>query len=56
MKSLQLLQQAIDHGLAPALDLGVEKDSGLKSLHGDPRFTELIAHAKQRAAAAQKPK
>lgn len=55
-EALQLLQQAIDHGLAPALDLGVEKDSGLKSLHGDPRFTELIAHAKQRAAAAQKPK
>ena len=32
-----------------------ETDSGLKSLHDDPRFDALVAHAKERAA-AQKPK
>jgi hypothetical protein len=29
----------------------MEKDPDLKSLHGDPRFSALVAHAKERADA-----
>jgi len=54
-EALSLLRQAIDHGLDPATDLGMEKDDDLKALHGDPRFAALIAHAKERAAQAQMP-
>ena len=50
-----MLSQAVDHGLSPSVDLGIDKDPDLKSLHGDPRFAALVAHAKERAAAAQKP-
>jgi hypothetical protein len=32
----------------------MEKDSDLDSLHGDPRFAALVAHAKQVAEAKQK--
>jgi hypothetical protein len=49
-EALSLLSEAVDHGLSPVTDLGVEKDSDLNSLHGDPRFVLLIAHAKERAA------
>jgi Tfp pilus assembly protein PilF len=55
-EALSLLREAIDHGLAPNIALYMEKDSDLESLHNDPRFAALIAHAKERAAAAQKPK
>jgi non-specific serine/threonine protein kinase/serine/threonine-protein kinase len=48
------LQQAIDHGLPPNMDLGIETDPDLKSLHGDARFNALVLHAKQRAAERQK--
>jgi eukaryotic-like serine/threonine-protein kinase len=44
------LQYAIDHGLQPRMDLQIEKDPLLSSLHGDPRFAALVAHAKERAA------
>jgi nitrate/nitrite-specific signal transduction histidine kinase len=44
----------VDHGLAPGQCLDMENDPDLKSLHGDPRFDALVAHAKERAAAAQK--
>jgi pentatricopeptide repeat protein len=54
-KALSLLREAVDHGLSPAIDLAVEKDPDLKSLHGDRRFAALVAHAKERAA-AQTPK
>ena len=50
-EAVTLLKQAIDHGLSAKLDLGIDKDADLKSLHGDPRFDALITHAKQRAAA-----
>jgi hypothetical protein len=47
------LRQAVDHGL-PSIDaLAMENEPDLKSLHGDPRFDALVAHAKERAAAAQ---
>jgi eukaryotic-like serine/threonine-protein kinase len=53
------LQYAIDHGLQPRMDLQIEKDPFLSSLHGDPRFAALVAHAKKvaqskTAAPAQK--
>jgi non-specific serine/threonine protein kinase/serine/threonine-protein kinase len=54
-EALSWLRQAVDHGLAPFADLGMCQDPDLKSLHGDPRFAALVAHAKERAAVAQKP-
>jgi hypothetical protein len=53
-KAFTLLREAIDHGLRPELDLRIDQDPDLKSLHGDPRFATLVAHAKERAAAAVK--
>lgn len=55
-EALSLLRQPLDHGLKPAGALDMEKDLHLKSLHGDPGFDALVADAKQRVAAAQKPK
>jgi Tetratricopeptide repeat len=52
-EALSLLREAVDHGLPH--DVGIDKDPDLKSLHGDPHFDALVAHAKDRAAAAQKP-
>ncbi len=52
-EAFSLLQNAVDHGLSPSDDLTIEKDPDLQSLHGDPRFTALVAHAKEKAAAAQ---
>ncbi len=54
-EALSLLREAADHGLSPSVDLGMNEDTDLKSLHGDPRFVALVAHAKERAAEAQKP-
>ena len=48
-EALSLLREAADHGLSPTEALGLEKDPDLKSLHGDPRFSALVAHAKERA-------
>jgi non-specific serine/threonine protein kinase/serine/threonine-protein kinase len=53
-QALTLLGEAIDHGLPPRYDNSLETDGDLSSLHGDPRFAALIAHAKERDA-AQKP-
>jgi serine/threonine protein kinase len=55
-EALSLISEAVDHGLEPTDDLGIGRDPQLESLHGDPRFNELVAHARERAAAAQKPK
>jgi tetratricopeptide (TPR) repeat protein len=54
-EALSLLREAVDHGLPPQTDLNMQDDSALNSLHGDPRFAALLAHAKEVAAAAQKP-
>lgn len=54
-EALALLREAVDHGLAPRSDLSIESDSDLNSLHSDPGFAALVAHAKERVAAAQKP-
>jgi len=53
-EALALLRQAIDHGLLPRAALAMGDDSDLKALHSDPRFTVLVAYAKQQAS-AQKP-
>jgi serine/threonine protein kinase/tetratricopeptide (TPR) repeat protein len=53
-QAFALLGNAVDHGLAPNVDLGMEKDTELTSLYGDPRFAALVAHAKQVAEAKQK--
>lgn len=55
-EALALLREAVDHGLPSSTALGMETDSDLKSLHGDARFAALVAHAKEVAASAQKPK
>jgi eukaryotic-like serine/threonine-protein kinase len=54
-QALSLLREAVDHGLAPNIALYMEKDPDLASLHGDPRFAAVVAHARERAAAAQRP-
>jgi len=54
-EALSLLREAVDRGLSPTVDLGIDKDPDLKSLYDDSRFVALVAHAKERAAAAQKP-
>ena len=53
-EALSFLREAVDHGLPRDVDLGIDKDPDLKSLHGDPRFDALVAYAKLRAAAAPK--
>lgn len=50
-EALQFLGEAIDHGLSAGDALGMEKDPDLKSLHGDPGFDALVAHAKELAFA-----
>jgi len=52
-EALSLLREAVDHGLPDFVDLGIDKDPDLKSLHGDPRFDALVADAKQRAASSK---
>jgi len=54
-QAISLLREAVDHGLAPGNALAMEQDPDLKLLHGDPRFAAIVADAKQRAAASQKP-
>ena len=51
VEALSLVRQAVDHGLQPRMDLDIEKEPLFNSLHGDPRFAALVAHAKERAAA-----
>ena len=60
-RAITRLRESVDHGLLPRDALGMEEDTDLTSLHGDPRFTALVTHvkqvaeAKQTAAAAQQP-
>jgi eukaryotic-like serine/threonine-protein kinase len=46
-KAIAVLSDAVDHGLAPGDDLHMATDTDLTSLHNDPRFTALVAHARQ---------
>jgi serine/threonine protein kinase len=51
-EALAVLRDAVENGL-PAVNgnVNIESDKDLKSLHGDPRFTALVAETKGRAAA-----
>jgi non-specific serine/threonine protein kinase/serine/threonine-protein kinase len=51
-EAIQLLRQAVDHGLARQLDLGLEKDPLFNSLHGDARFEAIVSEAREHANAA----
>jgi tetratricopeptide (TPR) repeat protein len=53
-RAITLLRQSVDHGLAPYVDMAMEEDTDLTSLHGDARFAALVIHAKQVAEAKQK--
>jgi hypothetical protein len=55
-EALSFLQQAVDHGLDPVLDIELGATNDFTSLHGDPRFAALVTHAKEQAGAAQRPK
>ncbi len=50
-KAILLIREALDNHLDVETMLGMEKESELKSLHGDPRFEALVSYARQRAAA-----
>jgi non-specific serine/threonine protein kinase/serine/threonine-protein kinase len=55
-EALADLQEAVDHGLPPELDLGIASDPDLEALHGDPRFDAIVSHARERASTSPKPK
>jgi non-specific serine/threonine protein kinase/serine/threonine-protein kinase len=49
--AISFLQEAVDGNLPAYGDRGMDRDPDLNSLHGDPRFTALVAHAKEVAQA-----
>jgi tetratricopeptide (TPR) repeat protein len=49
-ESFANLKFAIEHALPAETRLGLEKDTDLKSLHGDARFDALLVSARQPAA------
>ncbi len=51
-EALLLLREALDNHLDVETMLGLEKESDLKVLHGDPRFEALVTDARRRAASA----
>jgi eukaryotic-like serine/threonine-protein kinase len=53
-EALTMLRDAIDHGLEKWIDLEIDRDPDLRTLHGDPRFWTLVAYAKSQGAPAQK--
>ncbi|HTS35820.1 MAG TPA: tetratricopeptide repeat protein [Candidatus Solibacter sp.] len=54
-EAITMLRSAVDHGLAPNIALGMDKDPDLEALHSHPQFAGLIEHAKEHAASVQKP-
>ncbi len=55
-EAIQLLRQAVDHGLPRQADLDLENDPLFNSLHNDPRFAAIVLEARERAATAQNTK
>jgi serine/threonine protein kinase/Tfp pilus assembly protein PilF len=53
-ESFSNLRYAVENALSAETRLGLEKETDLKSLHGDPRFAAVVASARQPAAAVQK--
>jgi eukaryotic-like serine/threonine-protein kinase len=49
-EALTLLNQTVGHGLPPLLASRMDTDPFLEPLHGNPRFAELIARAKNQDA------
>ena len=52
-ETLRLLPDSVDHGLPPWAIKEMPTDPDLKSLHGDPRFTALLAYASGRASSSK---
>ena len=48
--ALKDLNHAVEHGLTVRQLLAIATDSDLNSLHGDPRFNQLVVVAKARAS------
>jgi len=57
-EAISLLNDSVNHGLPAKSSRTIDADTDFSSLHGDPRFTALVAHAKEvaqsKSAAAQK--
>jgi serine/threonine protein kinase/tetratricopeptide (TPR) repeat protein len=49
--AIAILNDALDHGLAPADTANMLQDEDFQSLRGDPRFQALLTRARQRLAA-----
>jgi len=49
-ETLQLLRQAVEHGLAPRIAMGLATDPLFASLQGDARFRTLVAQLNKHAA------
>lgn len=54
-RAISLLRESVAHGLPGHELMGIAEDPDLGSLHGDPRFKQIVADARQRGAALQKP-
>ena len=52
--ALQMLRDAVDHGLAGWVIKGMPSDPDLKTLQGDPRFTSLLDYAASHVSAPKK--
>jgi serine/threonine protein kinase/Tfp pilus assembly protein PilF len=52
-EAIDLLQQAVNHGLDPAILVKIEKDTDLRSLRSDPRFTALLDSLRQHASSGK---
>ncbi|HJT70935.1 MAG TPA: protein kinase [Terriglobales bacterium] len=50
-EAFSLLRDSVDHGLAPRIALDMKNDPLLVPLHGDPRFSALVAHVQERTGA-----
>jgi eukaryotic-like serine/threonine-protein kinase len=50
-EAISFLTEAVDHGLSAFGDRAMARDPDLQSLHGDSRFTALVARAQQVAQA-----